>query len=166
MCWCVTPDLWTCASVCARVIGMSLKACDSYVRIRRFPPTLTRVTEIIDSDWITTVTSHTHTHERTPRTHWREHTTSGPHEPGRRLHTDAGSRAPWHTLINIQVHAWAAHEPSCHPNVERIWKESAQWMHLSVRCLWVLRAGWRQFEALITHPGKPLPVFWLSSQIC
>lgn len=69
MCWCVTPDLWTCASVCVRVIGMSLKACDSYVRIRRFPPTLTRVTEIIDSDWITTVTSHTHTHTRAHAPH-------------------------------------------------------------------------------------------------
>ena len=109
------------------------------------PPTLTCVTEIIDSDWITTVTSHTHTHthKRTPRTDWREHTTSGPREPGRRLHTDAGSHTHTHThilrltLINTQVHAWAAHEPSCRPNVERVSKESAQWMHLSIRFLWV-----------------------------
>ena len=109
------------------------------------PPTLTCVTEIIDSDWITTVTSHTHTHTSAhlaltegntqPQVHASlggDYTQMLAH-----THTHTHTHIPRLTLINTQVHAWAAHEPSCRPNVERVSKESAQWMHLSIRFLWV-----------------------------
>lgn len=171
--WCVDVSrlIYEPARLCAGVIGVSLKACDSYVHIRRFPPpTLTCVTEIIDSDWITTVTSRTHTHTQAHTSH----SLKGTHNLRSTRAWEEITHRCW--LSHTHTHTATYTNKHTSPRVGSTWAKLPSKRRASFKRKRSVNAPFHPlfvgFYKLVRDSLKlwllipaPLPVFWLSRQI-